>query len=195
MIACQAAAQGNTFWIRVPGSRLDVRYNSLQASLPSRVVLFRNSHHLASFRVAPVVKRGVQLMSELSTHERIANDTPNDSEAQQVLIAEDEPVIRNLLQILLNRWGYRTLVAHDGKEALEVAEHHHGDIDLLLSDVNMPEMGGQELAEKLTKKRPAMKVILMSWYSRFQIVLRRGWEFVQKPFKSSEIREKIKKVL
>jgi CheY-like chemotaxis protein len=134
-------------------------------------------------------------ISDLSTQERIENDTPNDSEAQQILIAEDEPMIRSLLQRLLSRWGYRTLVAHDGKQALEVAENHHGNIDLLLSDVTMPEIGGQELAEKLTQKRPVMKVILMSGYSRFQIVLRRGWEFVQKPFKPSDLKETIKKVL
>ena len=74
-------------------------------------------------------------------------DTPSDSEAKQILIAEDEPAIRHLLQKLLNHWGYRTLVAHDGKQAIEVAGQHPGDIDLLLSDVTMPEMGGQELAE------------------------------------------------
>lgn len=115
--------------------------------------------------------------------------------AKQVLIAEDEPSIRILLQRLLKGWGYRTLVASNGKQALEMAEQHTGDIDLLLSDVTMPEMDGHELADKLTHKRPFIKVILMSGFSHMQVSLRRGWRFVQKPFKPSAIKDALKNLL
>lgn len=135
-------------------------------------------------------------MSHLSKREQIENEAPEAfSTAKQVLIAEDEPCIRALLKRLLNMWGYHTLVASNGKEAMEVAAQHTGDIDLLLSDVTMPEMGGQELAEKLTKKRPFIKVILMSGFSRMHVILRRGWEFIQKPFKPSDVKETIEKIL
>jgi two-component system, cell cycle sensor histidine kinase and response regulator CckA len=134
-------------------------------------------------------------MAELSRSERIENDTPNEGTSKQILIAEDEPGVRSLLQLLLKRWGYRTLVAQNGKEALNVAADHPGDIDLLLSDVTMPEMDGPELAEKLTKKRPAIKVILMSGFSHMHVVVQRGWRFVQKPFKPADIKETIEEVL
>ena len=115
--------------------------------------------------------------------------------SKQVLIAEDEPVVRMLLQRLLKIWGYRTLSASNGKQALEVAQEHDGEIDVLLSDVTMPEMSGPEVAEKLTERRPHLKVILMSGYSQAQIGLRRGWKFVQKPFKPETIKEAIEKSL
>ena len=134
-------------------------------------------------------------MAELSKSEQLENEALNESTAKMILVAEDEPTIRGLLRRLLKMWGYRTLVAHNGTEALEVAEHHRGGIDLLLSDVTMPEMGGQELAEKLTKKRPAIKVILMSGFSHIQVVAQRGWKFIQKPFRPAEVEEIIKKVI
>jgi CheY-like chemotaxis protein len=135
-------------------------------------------------------------LSDLTKRELAENDTPDrDPNAKQILIAEDEPILRSLLQKLLNRWGYRTLVAHDGKQAFEVAEQHPGDIDLLLSDVTMPRMGGPELAAKLTMKRPALKVILMSGFSHAQVIVQRGWKFVHKPFTPREIKQKIEEVL
>lgn len=134
-------------------------------------------------------------MSNLSAQEILENDTPNLSGAKQILIAEDEPLVRGLLRSFLKLWGYRTLVAHDGQEALEVAAKHPEEIHLLLSDVTMPRMDGQQLAKELTKRRPELKVILISGYSHFQIVLRRGWEFIQKPFKPADMKETIERVL
>ncbi len=134
-------------------------------------------------------------MADLSNRERIENEGPKSSKAKQILIAEDEPMIRALLQRLLHMWGYRTLVAHNGKEALEVAGHHLDDIDLLLSDITMPEMDGLELAEKLTKERPRLKVILMSGFSNVNLVIQRGWRFIQKPFKPANVKASIEDVI
>ena len=78
--------------------------------------------------------------------------------------------------------------ACNGREALEIAEEHKGPIDLLVSDVTMPEMEGPELAEKLKAKRPRLQVILLSGYSHTEIVLQRGWKFIQKPFQMQELR-------
>ncbi len=114
-----------------------------------------------------------------------------DATSKQVLIAEDEPVVRLLLQRLLKTWGYRTLLASDGEHAMEVARQHEGEIDLLLSDVTMPGINGHELAEKMTQQRPFLKVILMSGYSHAQVALHRGWKFVQKPFKAETIKKAI----
>ena len=107
---------------------------------------------------------------------------------KHVLLAEDEPAIRNLMQRLLDSWGYRVFSAGNGREALEIAQEHKGPIHLLVSDVNMPEMEGPELAEKLKAKRPRLRVILVSGYSHTEIVLQRGWKFIQKPFHLEELR-------
>jgi two-component system, cell cycle sensor histidine kinase and response regulator CckA len=102
--------------------------------------------------------------------------------SKQVLVAEDEPVVRNLMQRLLHSWGYRVLTARNGREAMDISDEHQGEIDLLVSDVIMPEMEGPELAEKLKAKRPRLQVILLSGYSHTRIVLQRRWKFIQKPF-------------
>jgi PleD family two-component response regulator len=76
--------------------------------------------------------------------------------SKQVLLAEDEPMVRNLMQELLHSWGYRVFSARNGREAMEIAEEHKGPIHPLVSDVTMPEMDGPELAEKLKTKRPRL---------------------------------------
>jgi len=134
-------------------------------------------------------------MAELSENEQTENSTPDSSTAKQVLLAEDDAGIRSLLQKLLKAWGYRTLVASDGKEALEVAAAHPGNIDLLLSDVTMPKVDGQELAERLTKVRPSIKVVLMSGFSHAHVVVQKGWKFIQKPFRPADVKNTIKEVL
>ncbi len=118
-----------------------------------------------------------------------------DYRSKQVLIAEDEPIILLLLQRLLKTWGYRTLSAANGRQAIEVAQQHVGEIDLLLSDVTMPEMSGLEVAKKLTAQRPFLKVILMTGYSHAAIAVRKGWKLVQKPFTSQAIKEHIEEAL
>ena len=78
------------------------------------------------------------------------------TDSKQVLLAEDEPMVRNLMQELLHSWGYRVFSARNGREAMEIAEEHKGPIHPLVSDVTMPEMDGPELAEKLKTKRPRL---------------------------------------
>jgi two-component system cell cycle sensor histidine kinase/response regulator CckA len=114
---------------------------------------------------------------------------------KQVLIAEDDAIINVMLQRFLQLWGYRTLSACNGKEAIKLAEQHEGEIDLLLSDVTMPEMTGPELAEQMTAKRPLLKVILTTGYSRARVVLRKGWKLIEKPFKPQTIRQAIEESL
>jgi CheY-like chemotaxis protein len=107
--------------------------------------------------------------------------------SKQVLLAEVEPLIRNLMHRLLDSWGYRVLSAGNGREAMELADGHKGPIDLLVSDVHMPEMDGPELAKKLKAKRPKLQVILLSGYSQTDIVIQPGWTFIQKPFQLQEL--------
>jgi signal transduction histidine kinase/CheY-like chemotaxis protein len=115
-----------------------------------------------------------------------------------VIVAEDEDSIRTLIRHLLESKGYKVLEARDGDEALAICESH-SHIDLLLTDVKMPKMGGRELAEKATPLHPEMIVIFMSGYSNDTVIAEgiemRGTRFLQKPFTAAEILHKVRDAL
>jgi CheY-like chemotaxis protein len=91
--------------------------------------------------------------------------------------------------------GYAVLDARHGRDALQVAARHRGTIDLLVTDVVMPEMGGRELAERLAAQRPELRVLFISGYTSDE-VLRKGvgteGAFVQKPFTSDVLLRSIR---
>src|SRR5262245_50183081 len=99
-----------------------------------------------------------------------------------VLIADDEPLVRDLLSRILARDGYNVLTAADGQEAIQLASEHGDAIDLLVSDIQMPGMTGIELAKQLIRFLPNLSVLLMSGFSQSAIVLEAGWTFLEKPF-------------
>ena len=91
------------------------------------------------------------------------------------------------------------LVAAGGKEALAAAEGHAGPIDLLMTDVVMPEMSGRTLTRRLTQRHPGLKVLYMSGYSDEDIaqhgVFEAGIPFIKKPFTPSLLTQKLREVL
>jgi two-component system, cell cycle sensor histidine kinase and response regulator CckA len=100
-----------------------------------------------------------------------------------VLLVEDEALARRPLRRILEGQGYRVLEAADGVEALAVAAGHPDRIDVLLTDVVMPELGGPELAQRLLEERPAVKVVYMSGYvDRAEELLASDDAVLQKPF-------------
>ncbi|MFL5261034.1 MAG: ATP-binding protein [Anaeromyxobacteraceae bacterium] len=104
---------------------------------------------------------------------------------ETVLLVEDEPSVRTALARRLTRCGYHILSARDGEDALEVAARHDGAIDLLLSDVVMPRLGGPGLAARLRALRPGTAVVFMSGHSEEAIAgngaVGDAAAFVQKP--------------
>jgi PAS domain S-box-containing protein len=119
--------------------------------------------------------------------------------SEMVLLAEDEPGVRNLSAFTLRQSGYQVLEAANGIEALAVAAQHGGRIDLLLTDVVMPEMGGGELSKQLLARQPGMKVLFMSGYTDDAIV-RHGVEqtraaLLQKPFGKEAMLHKVREAL
>ena len=119
---------------------------------------------------------------------------------ETVLLVEDEPSVRSLASLTLRQQGYRVLEAAHGVEALEVAEELAPEkIDLLLTDVVMPYMGGKELAEQLLNLQPETRVLYTSGYTDEAVLSRgvdgRSTQFLQKPFSPPELVKKVRDVL
>jgi two-component system, cell cycle sensor histidine kinase and response regulator CckA len=118
---------------------------------------------------------------------------------ETILLVEDEEQVRVIALNILQRQGYRVIPARNAGEALLICERHTEGIDLLLTDVVMPQMSGPELAKRLAQTRPEMKVLCMSGYTDDSIVrhgvLETGVAFVQKPITPALLTRKVREVL
>jgi two-component system, cell cycle sensor histidine kinase and response regulator CckA len=118
---------------------------------------------------------------------------------ETVLVVEDEPLILKVAQVALEKLGYRVLCARDGLDALELAREQAYDIDLLVTDVVMPKLGGRELAQRLQALRPGLKVLFTSGYAENEIavqgVLREGVILIQKPYALATLAQRVREVL
>jgi CheY-like chemotaxis protein len=116
----------------------------------------------------------------------------------RILLVEDEDMVRNLARSILSQAGYTVLEARNGREALKAIGAFPGAIDLLLTDVIMPEMGGVELGRRVAALFPGIAVIYVSGYSEDSLgrqgVLEKGINFLRKPFSASELLSKIREV-
>ena len=119
--------------------------------------------------------------------------------AETILFAEDEESVRLLVTDILRQQGYTVLHAKNGEEALSMVEGKEMEIDLLLSDVIMPRMGGVELAQTLQAHNPSCKILFISGYSEdahaMQGILHTKSQFVKKPFSPALLAEKVRDVL
>ncbi len=119
--------------------------------------------------------------------------------AETVLLAEDEDAVRDLASQFLTSAGYNVLMADDGERALKLAQNYSGKIDLLITDVVMPRMRGPELAARLKRERPDVKVIFMSGYIDHDTISGEypidDSDFVQKPFSRGLLVQKTAHVL
>jgi len=117
---------------------------------------------------------------------------------ETILLVEDEPGVRQLVREMLLRLGYTILEAGSGAEALRIFERHQG-INLLLTDVIMPQMSGRDLAERLRSLQPSLKVLYMSGYTDDMLahhgVLEPNVFLLPKPFAPDELAAKLREVL
>lgn len=118
---------------------------------------------------------------------------------ETVLLVEDEAQVRAITSKLLSRLGYQVLEAADGPRAIALAEKFAGKIDLLLTDVIMPGMNGQELAARLAAIRPSLRVVFASGYTANAIhdhgILHPGIDLLEKPFTAASLAAKLREVL
>jgi two-component system, cell cycle sensor histidine kinase and response regulator CckA len=119
--------------------------------------------------------------------------------SETILVIEDEDVVRNLAARGLGEHGYRVVQAMNGAEALRYVREHPGSIQLVISDVVMPEMGGRELGQHLALFEPELPILYMSGYTGEDVVQRGlldpGAPFQQKPFTPSTLASKVRAML
>ncbi|HKL01957.1 MAG TPA: response regulator [Desulfotignum sp.] len=118
---------------------------------------------------------------------------------ETILLVEDEPSILRMTRMMLERKGYVVLTATTPAEALEKAKSHSDSIDLLMTDVIMPEMNGRDLAEKITALYPGINLLFMSGYTA-DVIANQGMldanvAFIQKPFSMADMTEKLRNIL
>lgn len=120
--------------------------------------------------------------------------------SKTILIVEDEQLVRDMLAVILNSEGYKVLEASNGEEALHLVEDYKGAINLLISDVVMPGMSGQELSLRIRQIYPTIEVILISGYTENQANLMEqipfnNYSFISKPFSPKAILAKARLLL
>jgi two-component system, cell cycle sensor histidine kinase and response regulator CckA len=125
-------------------------------------------------------------------------ETPK-GRGETILLVEDEPALLILAKMMLEDLGYRVLSAGSPTLSLKLGEEHVDEIELLITDVVMPEMNGRDLAQKLQARSPKLKILFMSGYTAEVIVhrgvLNEGVQFIQKPFSRNDLGVKVRAAL
>ena len=128
---------------------------------------------------------------------RLTGETPGGDET--VMLCEDDEKVRKLAEQFLSGAGYTVITARDGESALETAAVYEGDIDLLVTDVIMPNMNGQQLAHAVVDKRPDLKILFMSGYAANVVahhgVLDPDVEYLEKPFTRRRFLQRVRAML
>ncbi len=132
--------------------------------------------------------------------ENVYQDQKARGGTETILLVEDEEALKKMAGKILKKYGYTVIEGSNGIGALEtIAKSGQPDIDLLITDVIMPEMGGKDLAERLLKKYPGLKVLYISGYTDDTIVhhgvLDEGVSFLQKPFSPQSLAQRVREVL
>lgn len=134
----------------------------------------------------------------VQVHRQMVEEIPL-SQGEAILLVEDDPHILRVIENMLKKFGYSVLPANNPMKAIELAKDNLNDINLLLTDVVMPEMNGRELSEQLEKQIPHLKTLFMSGYTANVIahrgVLEDGVNFIAKPISKKELAIKVRETL
>ncbi len=126
-------------------------------------------------------------------------EKPRSGGGRVVLLVEDEAALREVARRILDRNGYQVLTAASGPEAIDLIASHRGPLDLLLTDVVMPQMMGNEVAERVRACRPGVRVLYMSGYTQGLLsargVLETGVSLIEKPFSEPALLTKLSEIL
>ncbi|MBI4519964.1 MAG: response regulator [Gemmatimonadetes bacterium] len=123
---------------------------------------------------------------------------PRDA-TETILLVEDEPPLRRTACRALERLGYRVLVASDGEEALELFAQHEADVELIVTDLVMPKLGGAELARRLRQQGKQVKILFVSGYTSHDVregsSLGADAPFLEKPWTIADLGRRVREVL
>jgi len=122
-----------------------------------------------------------------------------DGRSGTILLVEDSDVVRDVIVRMLEEDGFTVLPASCGEDALSVSRREDVSIDLLLTDIVMPEMSGVELADRLERERPGVRILFMTGYAE-EVVMNEGIlgkhrECIGKPFTLEQITKRVRKIL
>jgi signal transduction histidine kinase len=183
---------------RGTGLGLSVVYSIVKAH-DGFIKVFSEKGAGTTFKVyLPLVQSGRQGGETKFVKTPLEKDTKKLFGKETVLIAEDEIVLRDLIATVLNASGYKVLVASDGKEALDIFKAEQEKINLVISDMLMPNLDGLDLFKKLKLINPEVRFILMTGYSltgQDEKMLRKMNAIIKKPFTPSEILKLIREIL
>jgi CheY-like chemotaxis protein len=169
----------------------------------SAVMGIVRSHH-GALKVYSRPGQGTSFKILLPTSDRPLTETPARSTKDltglgRILVVDDEEIVRRTARHALERYGYEVLVANDGAEAVEVYSGHNGSVALVLLDLTMPVMSGEEALRRLQQINPAVRVLLTSGYNEIEALQRFAGKglagFIQKPYSSVALAEKVKAAL
>lgn len=157
------------------------------------IEVYSEPDHGATFKVyLPQIRQRPTSGKSSSSPELLPRGT------ETILLVEDEEAVRALEQHVLRNCGYRVLTARHGKEALQIAMEHE-EIQMLISDVVMPHIGGRVLSERMLEHLPRLKVLLLSGYTDDAVIrhgiLEASVAFLQKPFTTAGLAQKVREVL
>ena len=161
-------------------------------------------HHHGRIRVMQGTERGTAFEILLPRVEEEAEQleaTPGPvvGGRETILFVEDEPDLITLGRTVLEEYGYKVLTAANGAEAIEIATRSEGPIDLIVTDVVMPGMGGRELVERLREKNPNVEALFVSGYTRDTVLLHgveeEEFHFMEKPYTPQSLAQAIHEIL
>jgi DNA-binding response OmpR family regulator len=125
--------------------------------------------------------------------------SPQQSLKRKILVAEDDPMLLDLLASLLEENGFETLRAQDGEESVELFRQHHAEIALVLTDMGLPKLGGWEAFQEMKKIDPDVQTIMASGFVhqklRDDMMHAGAVDFVQKPYLMEDVMRKIKQFI
>lgn len=172
--------------LSIDTTNADVDDITASSLVPGRYVRLRISDPTASETAGPATTSAIAAL-------------PAESPHATILLVEDEDALRQVAARILTRAGYDVVAAACGTEAIHIAQTHPAAIDLLLTDVIMPHMSGNEVAERIHTIRPHTPVLYMSGYARLVLTetgtLEDGVMIIEKPFSSRELLDRIRALL
>jgi CheY-like chemotaxis protein len=146
----------------------EIQRASKRASILARQLLASSRLEPFDPKVAEAALGKKYMRTPTSKSRAVRADKPPRA-AETILLVEDEAAVRNLGKKILVQKGYRVLEASDGAIALRVAAGHVGEIDLVLTDVEMPNLGGRGMVEELKELSPGIRVLFMSGYPKDEV--------------------------